>query len=153
MTLRHTRGLARGLVAGTVAALIAGAALAAARPLAIEDPWARPTPPAARTGAGYLTVRSAGPADRLVGAASPVAERVEVHEMSMDGGIMRMRPLPEGVAVPAGGAVTLRPGGVHLMFMGLKAPLKEGETVPVTLRFQRAGEVAVGLKVRQPPPR
>jgi len=146
MYMRHA------LAAAGAALFLAATASAAERSIAIEGAWARPTPPGAPTGAGYLTIRNHGPADRLVAVASPVASRVEVHEMTMEGTIMHMHPLPDGVAVPAGGTVTLAPRGAHLMMIGLKQPLKEGETVPVTLRFQRAGEVKAALKVRQPPP-
>ncbi|ARR54306.1 hypothetical protein HY78_13150 [Rhizorhabdus wittichii DC-6] len=137
----------------TIALAIAATAAAApasavAAPLRIETPWLRETPPAARTGAGYALIRNAGRReDRLLDARSTVAERVEVHSMTMDGGIMRMRPVTGGLAVPAGGAVALRSGGYHLMLMGLKRPLRRGEVVEIKLRFAHAGELPVRFRV------
>ena len=112
-------------------------------------PWARATPSGATTGAGYLTIENHGQADdRLVGVASPVAAKVEVHEMSMTGGVMRMRPVQGGVAIAAGKSVTLAPSGYHIMLMGLNAPLKQGDKVPVTLTFEKAGKAEVVLDVQ-----
>ena len=129
-------------------AIAATAAPVVAAPLRIETPWLRETPPAARTGAGYALIRNAGPReDRLLDARSTVAERVEVHSMTMDGGIMRMRPVTGGLAIPAGGAVALRSGGYHLMLTGLKRPLRRGDVVEIRLRFARAGELPVRFRV------
>ena len=115
--------------------------------LEIEHPWARATPPGASVGGGFATVRNAGAeADKLIGASSPEADRVELHVMSMDNGVMRMRQAPS-FEVPARGELTLKPGGKHLMFLGLKRPLGPGEKVPVKLRFEKAGEVQVQLEV------
>ncbi|MBD8620828.1 copper chaperone PCu(A)C [Sphingomonas sp. CFBP 13728] len=112
--------------------------------LTISQPWSRATSPRATVGAGFLTIRNAGArGDRLISATSPRAERVEIHTMSMDGGVMRMRQLVDGLAVPAGGTATLAPSGNHIMLIGLKSPLKAGERVPATLRFARAGTVTV----------
>ncbi len=112
------------------------------------DPWSRATSSRASIGAGYVTVRNAGAqADRLVSATSPRAAKVEIHTMSLDDGIMRMRPLPNGLEVPAGGEALLAPGGNHIMLIGLKSPLKAGERVPATLRFARAGDVMIQFKV------
>jgi len=108
----------------------------------------RATPPAAKVGAGYLALVNGGTAaDRLVAASSPAAGRVEIHEMRMDGNVMRMRELAQGLALPPGATVELKPGGFHLMFMELKAPLAVGANVPVTLVFERAGKVEIELKV------
>ena len=116
--------------------------------LKIEHPWSRATPPAARVGAGDLgIVNRGGTSDRLISASSPAAGRVEIHEMRMDGGVMRMRELPSGVALPAGQSVALKPGGFHLMLMELRAPLKQGSSVPMTLVFERAGKVEIELSV------
>jgi copper(I)-binding protein len=114
----------------------------------VEHPWSRATPPGAKTGAGYfgLTNTSSTP-DRLVALSSPVAPRVEVHLMSVEGGIMTMKPVEGGVEIPAGGRVALAPGGYHLMLMGLTRPLVQGEMVPVTLTFEKAGAVTVQLEV------
>ncbi|MBS0336473.1 MAG: copper chaperone PCu(A)C [Proteobacteria bacterium] len=132
------------------ALLVAAAGLAHAQSkgdLQIEKPWARATPPGASVGGGYLTIRNKGAAgDRLVGVSSPVSARVEMHEMAMEKDIMRMREV-KGVDVPAKGAVELKPGGFHLMFIELKAPLKAGDKVPVTLRFEKAGEVKAEFAV------
>lgn len=116
--------------------------------LEIEHPWTRATPPGAKVGGGYLTVvNGGGDDDRLVSATSPAAGRVEIHEMAVTDGVMVMRPLPEGLPVPAGETVALAPGGLHLMLIDLAAPLVEGERVPVELTFERAGTIAVELAV------
>jgi periplasmic copper chaperone A len=114
----------------------------------IENAWARATPPGAKIGAGYMTIHNTGAtADRLVGASSPAARKVEPHVTVRDGDISRMRAAP-GYDVPANGTFELTPGGSRLMLMDLKAPLKEGDKVPLLLRFQRSGEVKVELEVR-----
>jgi len=112
----------------------------------IEKPWARATPPGAKVGGGYMTIRNAGAADKLVGASSPAAGKVELHVHVNDNGVMRMREVP-GYDVPAKGSFELKPGGAHLMFMDLKAPFKEGTKVPVTLKFEKAGEVKTEFDV------
>jgi copper(I)-binding protein len=95
-----------------------------------------------------MTIANSGKTDdRLIGASSPVAAEVQLHTMSMDGGVMRMRQLTDGIAVPAGGMAHLKPGSLHLMFIGLKAPLRRGTHVPVTLRFAKAGSVKVQFPV------
>src|SRR6185436_10587301 len=99
----------------------------------VENAWARATPPGAKIAAGYLTIRNAGAADRLVSASSPAAEKVETHVTVKDGDVSRMREV-KGYAVPAKGKVELAPGGSHLMLVNIKAPLKEGEKVPLVLR-------------------
>jgi len=120
--------------------------------VSVENPWARPTPPSAKLGAGYLTVVNSGAADRLVGAASPAAARVEMHVTLRDGEIMRMREV-KAFDLPAKGRLELKPAGAHLMFVDLKRPFKQGDKVPVTLKFEKAGEVKVDLQVgRQPAP-
>jgi len=113
----------------------------------IENAWARATPPGAKIAAGYLTIRNTGAADRLVSATSPAAEKVETHVTVKDGDVSRMREV-KGYAVPAKGTVELTPGGSHLMLVNIKAPLKEGEKVPLVLRFEKAGEVKTELAVR-----
>jgi copper(I)-binding protein len=114
----------------------------------IAHPWSRATPPGAATGAGYLGLTNGGTeADRLVGLSSPVAAKVEVHQMSVTDGIMKMGAVEGGLDIPAGGTVALQPGGYHLMLMGLTRPLVEGERVPVTLVFDKAGPVEVELAV------
>lgn len=121
--------------------------------LKIQGAWTRPTPPGAPAAGGYMRIVNRGrTADRLVAASSPAVARVEIHEMSFAGGIMRMRPLPRGLEVPAGGSAELAPGGYHLMLIGLGRPFRTGGTVPVTLRFATAGEVRTQLDVRTSPP-
>ncbi|NTS30991.1 copper chaperone PCu(A)C [Phyllobacterium sp. BT25] len=116
--------------------------------LTLSDAFTRATLPGAKVGGGYVTiVNGSKEADRLIGGSTPVAERVEVHEMKMDGSVMKMRQLKEGLEIPAGETVKLAPGGLHLMMMGLKSPLKEGDMVPVTLEFAKAGKVELQLMV------
>ena len=119
--------------------------------LAIGHPYARATVPGQPAGAGYLKLDNQGPADeRLLGAsAATVAERVELHTMAMEGDVMRMRS-PDAIDLPAGGSVELKPGGTHLMLVGLKAPLKAGDKFPLTLRFEKAGQVEVVVNVEAP---
>lgn len=112
--------------------------------LRIERPWIRAVPPGAPAAGGFMTVRNAGAtSDRLLSAQSDLAERVEVHEVSNEGGIMRTRPMAQGLPIPAGAEVALRPGGYHLMLVGPKHRFVEGQTVPVRLRFERAGDAVV----------
>ena len=113
----------------------------------VENAWARATPPGAKIAAGYLTIRNAGAADRLVSASSPAAEKVETHVTVKDGDVSRMREA-KGYAVPAKGTLELAPAGSHLMLVNIKAPLKEGDKVPLVLRFEKAGEVKTELAVR-----
>ena len=114
----------------------------------VMSPWARATPAGAKVGAGYMMMHNGGAAaDRMVSAATDVADHVEIHEMSMDNGVMKMRQLPGGIEIPAGKMVELKPGGYHLMLVGLKQPLKVGETIKATVTFEKAGAVPVELKV------
>lgn len=142
----------RTIIAAAIAtAALAGAAVAhdfKAGPLQIDHPWSRATPGGATVAGGYLVVKNTGTApDRLIAATAPFAGRVEIHEMSMKDGVMVMRPLPDGLAIPAGGSLELKPGGYHIMFLDLKAPLKEGTLVDGTLTFEKAGTVPVQFKV------
>jgi copper(I)-binding protein len=115
----------------------------------VKAPWTRATVAGASVAAGYLAIENKGAeADRLTGAATAAAERVEIHEMRMEDDIMKMRALPEGVEIKPGETVTLKPGGVHLMLVGLKQRLLPGATVPVTLSFAKAGQIAVVLPVQ-----
>jgi len=117
-------------------------------PIAIEHPHARPTAPAQPTGGGYLALTNRGASvDRLVSASAPsVAQRVELHTMRMEGDVMRMREVG-GVDLPPGRKVTLEPGGVHLMLLGLKAPLVAGQRFPMSLTFEKAGRIDVDVTV------
>jgi copper(I)-binding protein len=146
------RSVLRGLHATVFIVTAWATALPAwAQGVQVQAPWARPTVPGQSAGGGFLTLQGGTTPDRLLGASSPVSQRMELHAMRMDGNVMRMYEVP-GIDVPAGQAVHLQPGGLHLMFMGLNAPLQAGSRVPVTLRFERAGEVQVELAVSARPP-
>ena len=130
--------------------LAAPAAAQQSATVVIEQPWSRATAGNARTTAAYMTLRNVGAAaDRLVSAATPLAETVELHTVIKEGSVMRMRPVA-AIDVPAGGATTLQPGGFHVMILGLHKPLKEGTRLPLTLTFEKAGSVAVEATVRSP---
>ncbi len=117
--------------------------------LEIKHPWSRATPQGAKVAAGYLVIGNTGAeADRLVSATTEIAGRTEIHEMAVDAaGVMTMRPLPNGLAIPAGGEASLEPGSIHMMFLDLKRQIKEGETFPGTLTFEKAGTVNVEFAV------
>jgi copper(I)-binding protein len=122
----------------------------------IERPWARATAPGAKVAAGYMLIHNkSATADRLIGAVSPASARVETHVHIKDGDIMRMREV-KGYDIPAKGGFELKPGGAHLMFVEIRKPFKEGDKIPVTLRFEKAGEVKaefhVGRLTASPPP-
>ena len=119
--------------------LLALPIVSAAQPAAVraEQPWARATAPRQTVGGVYVTLISPVD-DRLLGASSPVAGHAEVHEMTMDGNVMRMRELPAGLRLPAGQAVALTPGGLHMMLVDLRQPLVAGQAIPVQLRFEHA---------------
>lgn len=144
--------LAACLLVAAVAAPAPVRAQAGPPPVSVEQPWARPTLPRQQVGAAYMRLTSPA-GDRLLGATSPVAGRAELHETRMDGDVMRMREVP-ALELPAGQAVALAPGGLHLMLMGLREPLTPGQRFPVVLQFERAGavsvEVAVGAPERAP---
>ena len=117
--------------------------------LVISQAWSRATPNGAKIAGGYLTIENRGAApDRLIGGSGDIAGKVEVHEMSMNNGVMTMRPLDKGLAIEPGKTVKLAPGGYHLMMFDLKGPLKQGEKVPVTLQFEKAGNVNLSLDVQ-----
>jgi len=115
----------------------------------IGHPYARPTREGQMVGAGYLKLANKGPVDRLVSATSPAAGSVEIHSMSMEGDVMKMRQI-DAIEIATGQTVELKPGGYHLMLMGLKAPLKVGEKFPLTLKFEKSGEVVVTVNVEEP---
>lgn len=124
-----------------------------AGPIQIDRAWARPTPVGAPTGGGYLTLTNRGRTpDRLVSASSPVARRVELHETTMTGGVMRMRPLSAGVALAPGKSVVFQPGGRHLMLVGLARPLVAGQRIAMTLRFERAPAARIEVRVERVQP-
>ena len=117
--------------------------------LEIGAAWARAMLAGQKAAGAYLTVTNkGGEADRLTGGASPLAGKVEVHTMEVVNDVMTMRPVEGGLEIPAGGSVELKPGSFHVMLMDVKTPFTEGETVPVTLKFEKAGEVELSLPVR-----
>lgn len=137
-----------------LAALVATLPLAAAAhetragTLTVHHAWSRLLPPSTPNGAAYFELANRGPdPDRLLGAATPRANKAELHTHVHDNGVMRMREVEGGVAVPAGQTVRFAPGGLHVMLMGLNAPLAKGERFPLTLRFEKAGEVKVEVVV------
>ena len=144
-TRRHTLLAAAALVL----ALSAAAPAIAQTVPKVEDAWARPTVAGQAGGGGFLRITSAT-ADRLVSASAPISKTVELHTMQMDGDVMRMREVP-AIEIPAGQTVELKPGGLHVMFIGLNQPLQEGAGFPLTLRFEKAGEVKVDMKVTMKP--
>ncbi len=118
-----------------------------AKPIVVDHPWARATPAGAKTGAAYMTLINNGSAgDRLLGATTPVADKIRFHSVSEDNGVSRMREMHD-VAVAPGARVTFSPGGMHVMLVGLKQPLKEGQTFPLALTFEKAGKVDVTVSV------
>jgi copper(I)-binding protein len=132
------------------ALLICAACAAGGAGLSVEAPMSRAAA-AGDNGAAFLTIvnRTAAP-DRLLSAASDVAQMVELHETLDEDGVMKMRPRPEGFEIPAGERVALAPGGKHIMLMGLVAPLEAGKTFDLTLNFERAGAVRVTVPIRNP---
>ena len=117
--------------------------------ITIGHPWTRETAATQTVGGGFLTIRNNGKtADRLISASSPSATEVQIHTMSMDDGVMKMRQLKGGITIPAGASVELKPGGLHLMFIGLKKSFKKGTKIPATLKFARAGSVQVTFAVQ-----
>lgn len=110
--------------------------------------WTRAMLPGQKVGGGFVTITNKGTGqDRLVSVSTPVAGRAEIHEMSMVDDVMKMQPLADGLPVPAGETVELKPGGYHLMFMAVEQPFKEGGMVPVVLTFEKAGDVELMLPV------
>ena len=129
----------------------APAAARAPAGLTVSNPWAAVTPGGATVAAGYMTItNNANEADRLLTIMSPRAQRVEAHEMEMHGDVMQMQAVEGGLIIPANGVVHLEPGGLHLMFHDIDAPFAIGESVPLTLTFENAGEVTTLLPVRTP---
>ena len=128
-------------------ALILFAAFSVQAQMRIEKPWARATAPGATVAGGYMVLRNQGAAaDRLLSASSAASAKVELHVHLNEGGVMKMREVP-GYDVPAKGSFELKPGGAHLMFTDIKRPFKEGEKVPVKLKFEKAGQVSAEFHV------
>ncbi|KZK90221.1 hypothetical protein PsAD5_04655 [Pseudovibrio sp. Ad5] len=139
------------LVAAALVAFTGSAALADSiqhGDLTIKDAWTRATPPKAKGGGAFVSITNNGSEDaRLTGAVSGYAKRTEIHEMAVNDGIMKMRKLDDGVVIPAGETLELKPGSYHVMFMGLNQAFKMGEELKVTLEFEKAGPVEVTFPV------
>src|ERR1700730_5893873 len=136
------------LVGCTATLLLHAMTSACAADIVVRQAWSRATTKGAQVASGYLTIenRSNG-ADRLLSASTPAAGKVEIHEMLDAGGIMKMRPVTEGLTIPPSGHLVLTPGGSHMMFLELKSPFSEGEQIPVSLDFENAGQINISLKV------
>jgi copper(I)-binding protein len=117
----------------------------------VEGAWARPTVSGQSGGGGFLKITAGRAADRLIGVRAPVSKSTELHTMQLDGVVMRMRPI-DAIVIPAGQTVELKPGGNHVMFMGLAQPLRPGARFPLTLRFETAGELTVEVQVANEAP-
>lgn len=132
-----------------LALLLASTAAAAADPITIGNAYSHPTAAPGVPGVGFFTLTNAGKkADRLLAASSPAAGSVEIHQSKVENGVMQMRAVTKGVALPVGKPVAFAPGGLHLMLFDLRAPLVAGEKVPVTLTFEHAGAVKTALQVQ-----
>jgi copper(I)-binding protein len=143
------RAMACAFAFTTLLAATARAEDVKAGDLVITQAWSRATPTGAKVAGGYITIENKGSAaDKLLGGSGDVAGKVEIHEMAMDGGVMKMRPLDQGLVIEPGKTVKLAPGGYHMMLMDLKTQLKQGDKVPVTLQFEKAGKVNVSLDVQ-----
>ncbi|AWM07828.1 copper chaperone PCu(A)C [Bradyrhizobium symbiodeficiens] len=140
------------LLAAFALAISAAPALAddvKAGDLVISQPWSRATPGGAKVAGGYLVIENKGTApDRLIGGSADIAGKFEIHEMAVENGVMKMRALDKGLTIEPGKTVKFAPGGYHLMLQELKGPFKQGDKVPVTLQFEKAGKVAVSLDVQ-----
>jgi copper(I)-binding protein len=141
----------KSVLLAVVLAFAAGAASAhdyKVGSLEIQHPWSRATPKGATVAGGYLKIVNKGTTpDRLIGGSTAAAPKFEIHEMSMDGGVMKMRMLPKGIEIKPGQTVELKPGGYHLMFVGITAPLEQGKRVKGTLEFEKAGKIEVEYAV------
>jgi periplasmic copper chaperone A len=135
------------LGASVIIGFSSAAAVAQSSDVAITAAWARAMPGGAQTAAAYVTVTSPSD-DRLTGVSTPAAQEAQLHSMSMTNGVMQMRPV-DGVDLPAGKEVTLKPGGYHIMLMGLAKPLTEGQSFPMTLTFAKAGAKEVTVSVEK----
>ncbi len=139
--------LSAALLAAALVSNLAAAADYSLGDLAIHKPWARASIGQAQAGAAYVTVMNKGSLpDRLIAVEGEVANRVELHNHMMDGGVMKMRPV-KAIEVAPGEPAVLKPGGLHIMLMGLKAPLVKGESFPLTLVFERAGRVEIEVSI------
>jgi hypothetical protein len=116
--------------------------------LKISAPWARATPKGASVGGGYMNITNSGAeSDRLVGGVSDASKHLEIHEMSMDNGVMKMRPATKGLEIKPGATIEFKPAGYHLMFVGLNKQLQQGQHIAATLQFEKAGKVKVDFPI------
>jgi copper(I)-binding protein len=137
----------RMMLAGLGLAVFSSSAMAQAPTVAVTDAWARATTSTARVGGVFLTMKATGGEDRVVSAASPVTEKIELHETIRDGDVMKMREVPR-LMVSASEPTVLKPGAHHIMLIGLKRPLNRGETFPLTITFEKAPPVTVTVTVQ-----
>ncbi|MBO6510943.1 MAG: copper chaperone PCu(A)C [Roseibium sp.] len=141
----------KSIAAATALTLVSLSAVAAdykVGDLTLSNAWTRATPPKAKAGGGFVEiVNHGGEGDRLIAASSDVSGKTEIHEMAVTDGVMKMRQLENGIEIPAGETVTLKPGGLHIMFMGLNQSFEQGSAVPVVLTFEKAGDVTIELDV------
>lgn len=136
------------LVSAFLAASATTAADYAVGPIKVSAPWTRVVPDAAKVAAGFMTITNTGAEpDTLIGGTALISERLEVHEMTVTDGVMRMRELKPGLVIKPGETIMLKPGATHIMFMGLKQPLKQGAPVKGTLVFQKSGTVEINYVV------
>ena len=153
MSKKYLSALAFTLVTGLMSFAMSSVAMAAdqvAGDLKLTAPWIRASVPGQVNGAGYVQINNqAAQADRLISATTNGVNRVELHTIINENGVAKMREVP-GIDVPASGVVKLMPGGFHIMFLGLSAPFKADTTVPVTLKFEKAGEVKVDFEIKPP---
>ena len=141
--------LARAAIISLLMATSAFAEEVKAGDLVITQAWSRATPGGAKVAGGYLTIENTGSApDRLIGGSGDVTDKIQVHEMAVNSGVMTMRPLDNGLAIEPGKTVKLAPGGYHLMLLNLKSQLRQGDRVPVTLEFEKAGKVKLSFDVQ-----
>ncbi|WP_409188562.1 copper chaperone PCu(A)C [Bradyrhizobium sp. RDM4] len=145
--------LSRILALATLSTIVIAAPIRAeevkAGDLVISQAWSRATPSGAKVAGGYVTIENKGTApDKLLSVSAEIAGKADIHEMTTENGVMKMRPLDKGLVIEPGKTVKFAPGSYHLMLQELKAPLKQGDKVPVTLEFERAGKVAVSLDVQ-----
>ena len=148
MQKNYVTFLSAMVMAGAFSVPLAGAQEYKAGSIEVDQPWSAATPAGASVGAGYMTIKNTGTQpDVLTGASTPVAGKVEVHEMTVDNGIMRMRPLTSGLEIKPGQMVALKPNSFHLMLENLKEPIQPGKPFKATLKFAKAGSVDVNFAV------
>lgn len=141
--------LRRFVCAALLACLLSPVARAQEAGIAVTQAWIRATPGGSRVAGGYLVIKNKGPiTDKLLSASTAAARKIEIHEMAITDGVMTMRPVEGGLPIETGATVKFAPGGLHLMMVGLSAPLKRGDKVPVRLTFEKAGDIAVTFDVQ-----